>query len=312
MPKKQKKHPPVHGAQTVNEAFAAILWHNVEALLAWQKAAKSWEDIEGVHQVRVALRRMRSALAIFRSAIPRRYTERWSQEMRQLASALGPARDLDVFISEGLEPLMAQLPLPGAKPLLGLAEQHRAAAYDAVRRMLDSLEYRRFKKDFRAWLKAEGWRSAELSEPQRRGLDADAVGFARRTLNKHLRKVLKTGRDADQDSPDELHQLRIQCKKLRYAVEFFLPLFEGTEEFLAHMKKLQDLLGILHDVAVMPVLIDSLLIDTSLPGEADREVHRYAGVLIGWRAREYYDLKDSFPKRWAELAQAPVPWADSA
>ncbi len=304
MAKKQNKYPPVNPNQSVREAFAAILWHNVRALVAWEKAAKSWKDIEGVHQIRVALRRMRSALSVFRPAIPRDVTGTWAQQMRQFASALGPARDLDVFISEGLVPLAEHLPLPGAKSLMALAERHRAMAYDPVRTMLESAEYRCFKKDFRAWLRAEGWRSAELSERQRARLDSRALAFARKTLKQRLRKVLKAGADANQDSADDMHRLRIECKKLRYAVEFFLPLFEGSEGFVAHMKKLQDLLGMMHDVAVIPTLIDNLL-----QGEADRDVHHYAGVLIGWRAREYYDLKDTFTKRWAELAEAPAPWA---
>lgn len=307
MTKKQKKYPPVAATQSVGEAFATILSHNLRALLAWEKAAKSWTDIEGVHQVRVALRRMRSALTVFRPAIPRNITGAWAEQMRQCASALGPARDLDVFISEGLAPLAKHLPQPGAKSLLAVAERHRAMAYEAVRSMLESTEYRRFKKEFRAWLATESWRNAVLTEHQRARLDANAVAFARKTLNQRLRKVLKTGRDADQDAADEMHRLRIECKKLRYAVEFFLPLFEGTGEFVIHMKKLQDLLGIMHDVSVMPALIDRLL-----AGEDDHEVYRYAGALVGWRAREYYDLKDSFRKRWEEFAKAPVPWVEGA
>nr|MBS0019496.1 CHAD domain-containing protein [Gammaproteobacteria bacterium] len=304
---KQSKIPPGDPSQNVSEAFATILEHNLRALLAWEKAAKSWKDIEGVHQVRVALRRLRSALTVFRPAIPRHITDSWAQQMRQFASCLGPARDLDVFISEGLAPLTEHLPLPGAKPLMALAERHRAAAYHPVRTMLESRKYRRFKKDFGAWLRAQGWRSAELTERERERLDSRAVTFAREILNQRLRKVLKTGRHADQDSADEMHQLRIECKKLRYAVEFFVPLFEGMEDFVAHMKKLQDLLGIMHDVAVTPALIDRLL-----EAEDDPHAYRYAGALIGWRAREYYDLKSSFQSRWVELAEAPVPWSESA
>lgn len=306
MAKKQKKYAPLHPEQSVSQAFATILLHNVRALLAWEKAAKSWEDIEGVHQVRVALRRLRSALTVFRAAIPREATNDWGQQMRQFASALGRARDLDVFISEALAPLVEYLPRPGAKRLMALARYHRERAYDPVRSMLESTEYQRFKKDFRVWLKTEGWRSVALTEAERARLDSNIVAFARELLNRRLRKVLKTGRDADPDSAHEMHQLRIECKKLRYAVEFFLPLFEGAEDFVAHMKKLQDLLGIMHDVAVMPALIDELL-----EGEERRRVHRYAGIVIGWREREHYDLKDSFQSRWTELSEAPIPWAEN-
>lgn len=90
-------------------------------------------------------------------------------------------------------------------------------------------------------------------------------------------------------------------------MEFFVPLFAGMEDFVAHMKKLQDLLGIMHDVAVTPALVDGLL-----EGEDNHLVYRYAGVVIGWRAREYYDLKGTFQNRWEEFAQAPVPWQEDA
>lgn len=305
MGKKPKQYASVHAEQNVSDAFATILRHNLAALTKWQGAAQSWEDIEGIHQVRVALRRLRSALTVFRFAIPRTTTEGWAKQMRQFASALGPARDLDVFIAEGLLPLTDTLPLPGAKRLTALAERQRALAYDEVRALLVSREFRIFKKEFRAWLAAQGWRTADATDRERARLDSKIGRFARRTLDKRVRKVVKTGRAVDPDSAQDMHRLRIQCKKLRYAAEFFLPLFTGTSDFIAHMKKLQDLLGMMHDVAVMPALLDKLL-----EQEQDLEVQRYAGVLIGWRAREYHELRDTFQERWDELAGAPHPWEE--
>lgn len=212
MAKKQKKLPPIHPGQSVSEAFAAVLWHSFRALLRWEKTAKSWQDIEGVHQVRVSLRRMRSALTVFRPAIPRDVTANWGQQMRHFASTLGPARDLDVFISEGLQPLANHLPLAGAEHLMAVAERHRAMAYEPVGRMLESAEYRRFKQDFRAWLKAQGWQSDRLSERDEARLSSRVATFARKILDRRLRKVLKAGHHANQDCADEMHRLRIECK----------------------------------------------------------------------------------------------------
>jgi CHAD domain-containing protein len=107
----------------------------------------------------------------------------------------------------------------------------------------------------------------------------------------------------DRDVAEEMHQLRIQCKKLRYAAEFFTPLFDGMENFIGHMKGLQDLLGIMNDVAVMQHLLEDLLADTR-----DPEVLQYAGGLVGWRTRQYHEIKDSFDERWEELLNAKHPW----
>jgi CHAD domain-containing protein len=300
---KAKGQAPVHAQQTVSEAFGAILRHNYELLPVWEDAARSWDDIEGVHQLRVAFRRMRSALRVFRSAVPRPVTADWADGMRWLADQLGPARDLDVFIEEGLNAIARQLPLAGREKLLALAQQRRKVAYETVRAMLDSQRYAGFKENFSTWLENQGWLTEELTDRHRKRLEANVVPFARQLLDKQERRVLATGSHTDQESAEAMHQLRIECKKLRYATEFFGPLFKGMEDFTEHLKSLQDLLGIMHDVAVMHQLLENLL-----AGEHDPEVLQYAGGLVGWRTRQYYDIKNSFDERWEQLVNTRHPW----
>src|SRR5512143_3286624 len=275
---KSKVKVSIHAGQTVSETFAAILKHNHEHLLEWESTARSWDDIEGVHQVRVALRRLRSALRVFRAAIPRAVTDPWADEMRWLANQLGPARDLDVFLDEGMDAVADKLALPGREKLLLLAQGRRLGAYQTVLTMLDSERYAGFKERLGAWLETQGWLTAELSDKERGRLEGNIVSFARQVLDKQERAVLATGSHVDQESPKEMHQLRIECKKLRYAAEFFNSLFKTMEEFIAHLKSLQDLLGIMHDVAVMHDLLEDLL-----KGETDPPVFQYAGGLVGWR-----------------------------
>jgi len=300
---KSKIKVSIHAGQTVSETFAAILKHDYEHLLDWEATARSWDDIEGVHQVRVALRRLRSALRVFRSAIPRAVTDVWADEMRWLANQLGPARDMDVFIAEGLDVVADKLPLPGREKLLLLAQSRRAGGYETVIAMLDGERYAGFKKRLGAWLEAQGWLTAELSDKHRQRLEDNIVLFARQVLDKQERAVLATGSNVDQNSPQEMHRLRIECKKLRYAAEFFNPLFSAMEDFIAHLKGLQDLLGIMHDVAVMHDLLEELL-----NGETDPQVFQYAGGLVGWRTCQYYDIKDSVDARWEEFVSARYPW----
>ncbi len=304
----KKKTAPVNAQQTLNETFGAILQQNFAYLKRWEKTARSYENTEGVHQMRVSFRRMRSALKTFRFVIPRSITDPWSQDMRNLANQLGPARDLDVFIEEGLDAAADKLPLPGQDKLASLAQAKRKMAYKQVRSMLDSKDYSHFKSAFGNWLTSQGWLEEDtLSEVQRKHLLANVVPSAQKILDKQERRVLKIGNKVDQDSPPELHQLRIECKKLRYAAEFFAPLFKGMDNFISRMKRLQDLLGTLNDVAVMQQLLETLLAE-----ESDPEVLQYSGGLVGWRVRQYYEIKNSFNDRWEEFNHAGHPWWDKS
>jgi CHAD domain-containing protein len=304
MPQKSKTPAPLTANQSVSDAFATIMRHNFEYLLQWEEAARSWEDIEGVHQFRVSLRRMRSALSLFRNAIPKAARSHWIEEMRWVAGELGLARDLDVFISEGIGTVAVELPLSGCQALLQLAEERRAQAYEhQVRSMLDSDRYRRFKEGFADWSGNKQWELRESSKKQAKFLCMNLVPFSRKLMDKQERRVLTAGSNVNQHAPEEMHRLRIECKKLRYAAEFFRPLFLGMDTFISHMRGLQDLLGLMNDVAVMRQLLDELLAN-----EADHEILIYAGGLIGWRTCDYHHMLNRFDSYWEEFIEAKHPW----
>lgn len=301
--KKPKTPAPVHSQQSVSDSFATILKHNFSFLPLWEEAARSWQDIEGVHQMRVIFRRMRSATTTFRSAVPKEATRHWSDEMRWLAGELGDARDLDVFIDEALGTVGGKLNLPGEGELVALAEAGRARAYEKVRAMLDGDRYAQFKEGFGAWLASEGWLGEQVDDKARIRLESNIVPFARRILDKQERRVLSRGALVDIYAADEMHQLRIECKKLRYAAEFFQPIFEGMDSFILHMRGLQDLLGVMNDVAVMGDLLEGLL-----KMKPDRRAVEYAGGIVGWRTHEYHDLLETFEDCWNEFVDARNPW----
>ncbi len=303
MPKKNKAPAPVHVEQTAEEAFVTIMSHHLRYLSEWEPVARSWEDIEGVHQVRVTLRRMRSALTVFRPALPKAVTAGWAEEMRWAAGETGLARDLDVFITEGLGAVAGKLALPGEQKLAEIAERHRRRAYEQVCAMLDSGRYARFKREFPIWLGRRAWREEALGAKRLMRLDSPVITFARKVLDRHERRVLEAGANVDTSSAEQMHRLRIECKKLRYAAEFFTPLFLGMEGFIGHMKGLQDLLGVIHDVAVMRHLFERLL-----EGETDAQALQYAGGLVGWRACQYEHLKADFDAHWEDFVNAKHPW----
>lgn len=303
MIEKTKKHAHLEDHYSVTRAYQAVLGHNLAYLTQWEGAARSWEDIEGVHQTRVAFRRLRSALTVFRMAVPAEFCTRWANDMRDLGGRLGKARDLDVFIEESLGGIKGKLTLPGADRLGILAQQHREAAYADVRAMLDGEDYRRFKQDFGQWVEARAWEREALEDKRRRVLEDEVVPFARRVLDRQERRVLEAGAHVDKHDAVEMHRLRIECKKLRYAAEFFFPLFSGMDEFISHMKGIQDLLGVMNDVSVMHGLLGQIL-----EGSQDAEVLRYAGAILGWRSCQFQELLYSFDRYWDEFVEAKHPW----
>lgn len=300
-----KSPAPVNASQTVSEAFATIMRHNLDYLLVWEDAAKNWDDIEGVHQFRVTVRRMRSALTLFRDAIPKERSRHWGDELRWMAGEMGLARDLDVFIDEGLGCIADNLPLKGADKLMSLAKVSRARVYEnIVRPMLESDRYRQFKQAFAQWIDERAWEQGEVKSKVKERLEMNLVAYSRLLMDKQERKVLSAGSHVDQHSPQQMHRLRIECKKLRYAAEFFSPLFLGMDVFIGHMRGLQDLLGKMNDIAVMKGLLDFLFEEA----QVDRELMVYTGGLIGWRTCDFHQTLEHFDKYWEEFTEAKHPW----
>ena len=301
----KKSASPVKPQHTVSDAFAAILTAQYEHLLDWEPKARDWDDTEGVHQVRVALRRMRSALRTFQPAVPKTLTRFWGVELRWLAGRLGPARDLDVFISETLEPATT-LPLPGGARLNKLARQHRARAYRQVNAALDGGRYAAFKTDFPLWIDDHGWRQGPLSEVIRQRLQQPVTPFAAARLDALADRMALKSSAIYGDDVEALHQLRIEGKKLRYAADFFLPLFADMHGYRGQLKRLQDLLGTLNDVSVAERIVGQLL-----DGQRGRKLALFAGGLIGWRSRQFDGVKSELGERWQAFIDTPRPWLES-
>ncbi|MEO5365443.1 MAG: CHAD domain-containing protein [Magnetococcus sp. WYHC-3] len=291
---------------SVSEAFRLILAHNLTQLEQWVPVAMAGEDIEGVHQARVALRRMRSALSLFRRAIPVELTAPWGEEMRWAASLMGAARDLDVFLSEGLAAMNGRIPLAEGETLLRQRLlQRREEAYTQVRLSLGGERYARFAGGLRTWLDNRGWFETDLPAATRVRMQKPVRPFASAVIEKRVTRVLQNGEGILELSPEALHALRIECKKLRYATEFFSGLFDPVRmaEFTKLLKGLQDLLGIMNDVAVLPALLHGVLQGSDLPTARD-----YAHAAIGWRAREYEEVRNQLGPRWQAFAGSLHPW----
>ena len=116
--------------------------------------------------------------------------------------------------------------------------------------------------------------------------------------------ILEYGSEVEKLDSETLHRLRIECKKLRYATEFFAPLYgDQMRAFTGHLKNLQDLLGALHDTAVMKGLHEVLL-----KNKKDKKLASFTRKLEHQRQKEAQKILKKLSKRWRTFAQAKCPW----
>ncbi len=304
----QKAEPLELAARTtVGEAIGAVLRACLQHWCANEAAALDGLDPEGVHQMRVALRRVRSALSVFGRLIAPERRAWLSGEAKRIISGLGPARDWDVFLTELLAPVIAARPDdPCLGQLRAAAEQARAKGYEMARAEIGSPAYTRFLLQLGRWIEAHGWRE-DAPDRGAEWFDRPIVEFADRLLAKRHRKALKRGRKFADLSPTERHRVRIALKKLRYATEFFDGLYrkKRVEPYLAALKQLQDALGHLNDVAVAERLVSDL---TNWPGTERQELAKASGLVLGWLARGAVEFEAETLSDWEAFAERTPFW----
>jgi inorganic triphosphatase YgiF len=295
---------------TAEQALASIMRNCLSHAVLNEAAALKGEDPEGIHQMRVALRRLRSALNLFRDLMPADQYEFLAGEVKWLAGELGNARNLDVFLEELLAPV--EEALVSDKPTEAL---HRAAvasrtrAYEQAQAAILSTRYTVLLLRLGGWLESRSWRQQPLSEEAAR-LFAPVTELADGLLAKRHRKARKLGKRFAELAPAERHQLRITLKKLRYAAEFFRSLYGEKEvaQYLKRMSALQDDLGHLNDVATAETLMDKLAGEQA--ESQDAGLWRIGGgMVIGWHARGLNQLEPRLVRDWEKFAKASPFWS---
>lgn len=284
--------PALHARQDAGEAWAAIVRAALAQLVANVPGfLEQPDDIEYLHQLRVALRRLRAAAAL--SGGLGIDAPAWVAELRALMQALNPARDWDVFMEETLPRALAHLSAMPPSPALldalraaaarARAEAQRAVAAPACTALVLRLE-RLLLTPPHARVTARDW-SAALLDKRWKNLRKLAVGMERR-------------------GPGGLHEMRIAAKKLRYAADALAPLHgKRAEAFLKALAALQDGLGQANDVHVAMQLLRDLR-----PVDAPRafEAGLMAGVLAGESGRH----GEASAELWRRLAKTRAFWRE--
>lgn len=299
-PAAKAERPVFSRSGPLSAAVRAIVSQTAAHIVGNLAAAADGRDTEGVHQLRVGLRRLRTLLALLpEGVLPR--PPGFAGEARRALRALGPARDLDVFIAETLPPVARANPgTPELARLAALAETRARAAYDDVRALLAGRRFNLFLIDL--LLLAEG-------EPAPEGAAAETApaALAGPLLRKRYRKVIRAGRGFEALSPPERHAARIALKKLRYACDYFQSLYprKAARRWLAAMAKLQDALGRLNDAAVAERLANRIAAD-------DTEARIGAAAVKGWYSHRLRAVDSRTVAAWRAFAAARPFWRAAA
>ena len=230
---------------------------------------------EFLHQLRVGLRRLRSALRTFAPLVSKSSVRPLARELKAIVAKLGSARDWDVFhaiLSQRIAPPAARS--PEMARLLRRVGARRGAARRQAREALASAAFQKYMLHLMRWTEQARWRRSD----EMRLAVAQPVGpFGRRALARQERKAARHAQRIDWADPAARHRLRILVKRLRYACEFFsatLP-SKATRRYLERLEAVQDVLGELNDIAVADRLLEEL-------GEG---VTQQAGAFVrGWFA----------------------------
>lgn len=232
-------------------------------------------DAEALHQARIALRRLRSAFSLFRSALRGKDYRPLRDELGWLAGQFGDARNLDVLLAG--EAGMSDDGVLHARLL-----KARGKAYDCVEKALGSERARALMLRLALWIDLGAWRFRAKG-------DGGVAALAEHQLERQWRRIRRHGSRIAKGSADERHRLRLDIKKLRYSAEFLAglhgkrPKLVRRDRFIAALKDLQDRLGDLNDAEAAETMTTRLA--PRLKGSADR-IRRRALVDDGIAAAE--------------------------
>jgi CHAD domain-containing protein len=237
-------------------------------------------DSEFLHQYRVGLRKVRSLLSLLKSSYSPERASILKAGFGRLASATNELRDLDVYLL-ARESLMGAVPpmlSNGASQLFDEFERRRKRVQKQVATWLQSDAYRKQVDDLLKLVPANdpGAAGPEAANP--------VADLAKARIWRRYRKVIKLGRAIDDSTPDEeVHDLRLECKKLRYLLDFFGHLInpETGTELIKPLKKLQDRLGAFNDCAVQSEFLLAYARDAARRGQAGKEIALAVGALVG-------------------------------
>jgi CHAD domain-containing protein len=290
----------ITAAQPASVAVATLLLGLLETIEQNTDGVLGDLDTEFLHDLRVAVRRSRSALKLLGDVLPDGLAAPYAAEFKWLGDLTTPTRDLDVHLL-GFAAMAGQLAAASPadlEPFRVFLARRRARAF---RQLTAGLRAARFQSLTADWRKALA--EARDARPKRRGLTADDLAVAR--TGRAFRKLAAHGAAITPDSPPAaLHDLRKRAKELRYVLEFFAPLHDPAayRQVLGDLKGLQDCLGEFQDSQVqreeIGVLAEAMLAERAAPAATLLAM----GEITANLAVSQAEARAVFAERFARLA----------
>jgi CHAD domain-containing protein/transposase-like protein len=311
----QKRFPPLPqpmqaiGLQPddpMAEAGRKVLRFHFAEMLSHEEGTRLGADIEDLHDMRVATRRMRAAFEVFSNAFQSKAIKPHLKGLRATGRALGHVRDLDVFM-EKAQKYLETLPdeqRNGLDPLLTHWQEMRESTRLEMLAHLDSQAYQDFKQEFNLFLNTPGAGAAEaLADGPNPNRVCEVAPVLIYTC---LASVRAYNASLDQASVEQLHALRIEFKKFRYTLEFFREVLgESAKTVISDVKKLQDHLGDLNDAVVATHILTDFLANweaqqAQLP-ITERQNPQSIVAYLAARHDERHHLMVTFQEAWEKF-----------
>lgn len=298
----------IEGDAPADAALSRIALACLEQIAANAPGLVADADPEWVHQMRIGTRRLRSCVALAAPYLAAARLEPLIAEIRWLAQALGHARDWDVFATETLPPFVAQFAAdpaigPGLPRLRARTARRRGAARAAARAAVGSPRFQQLVLGIGAMCNARRASGPDENATAEPSPVPGVTEFARKLLQRRHRKLAKRGGALADGTPGERHAVRIAAKKLRYAAEFFVPLFprKRARAYVKSLAALQDVLGRANDAATAARLVAELGGDAREPATA---------ALAGWIGAQGAATLPLATAAWAGFTEARRFWTE--
>jgi CHAD domain-containing protein len=236
-------------------------------------------DSEFLHDYRVSLRRVRSLLSLFKGVFSEADNQRLKVALAEIMKQTNTLRDLDVYLLDR-ESFFKRIPESmhdGLEVMFEVFVRERQVAFEQVCSLFQGLEYQQSMDQLSIVF-------PEAEELQKGNAAGEPSGlYACRMILKRYRKVVEIARSIDERTPDAtVHELRIQCKKLRYLIEFFIPLFpaKSIRPLVKSLKGLQDVLGRFNDYSVQQEALGNFVAQHPMRGKKGLRLAASVGALV--------------------------------
>ena len=282
------------------EALRLIMKHLLRTIKLNEEGIIKDIDIEFLHDFRVAVRRTRSALSQIKGVFPDDVTEKFRAGFSNLGRMTNHLRDLDIYMldKDRYRSMLPEELNPGLEQMYLMFKNERKRAHKEIVKALKSKEYKEFVESWEGFLNEQ----KDIASASNSG--AMVKEMAGRIIKRKYRRVVRDGSRINKSTPDpELHKLRIECKKLRYMIEFFSSLYpvEDIKSLIRHLKILQDNLGEFNDLSVQRVSLKSFVDKLDHSDEQHRECIVSSGGLISVLFERQKEVRSHFTERFKEF-----------